>query len=186
MLGVWMTSALLVGAIIELLVGRQGILLPLTAMVCFHFGVMRCFRQALCLGWCAGVALDLAYGRPFPLHLVMIPVIIGLARLWRNYQLTHLLPLQAVPGLFLGLVMGGVPAVVAWFELVKPTGLDALLMLWQAVRCALVSAVGLPLCCWLLDALSDRLGQTRFTKVGAEYLAGARTDVVEVSDDGDQ
>ena len=166
----WVLGSL---AVAELLLGRSGVCAPLVCLGVLYLSVLRGWRLALVVGWFAGVWVDVAYCRPFPAHVLLVPAAVGLGRLWRGCQLTHRLAAQALPGLACGTAAG------LLLTLLRGVGLTGgwpgwLFRLRLVASCALWGGVGLPLLCVALDTLSERLGLARYRQVGAEYLSGAR------------
>ena len=166
----WVLGSL---AVTELLLGRSGVCAPLVCLGVLYLSVLRGWRLALVVGWFAGVWVDVAYCRPFPAHMLLVPAAVGLGRLWRGCQLTHRLAAQALPGLACGTAAG------LLLTLLRGVGLPGgwpgwLFRLRLVASCALWGGVGLPLLCVALDTLSERLGLARYRQVGAEYLSGAR------------
>ena len=176
MQGLWMTCALTVGALLEVLLGSYGVLLPLTALVAFYFFVLKCWRQALLLSWIIGTLVDLAYGRSFPYYLLLIPLVLGTARLWREYQMTHLYAAQFIPGLLIGFLTGVFASVVSCLSIADDMPLPWLSCIWLTLKCMGVTAVATPLLVWLLECCSKLLGLRRFTRIGMEALFGSRAE----------
>lgn len=158
----------------------------MVSLVCFHFGVMRFYWSAL--GWSLffGVCVDLAFGRSFPAHLILLPLVVVLARIWRGYLLTHLSLLQIVPGFLVGFLESGFLGILLLRGLVDVSGSDCLLLLLSSLKVGLIGSCVMIVLCMLLDWMSYMLGLTRYSRVGGEYLAHSRSDnVLEVSDVGD-
>ena len=168
--------SLSLGLVLELIIGNQGFYVPVVGLVAFHFGVLRCYWQSLLWGCGVGVVLDLACGRSFPWYLVLIPLLVGLARVWRFQQLTHLLSLQAIPGFLSGFLCGTVHAWAALSGLEGLGWLDIRGVLGRGMTCGLCSALAFPLVCWLAEWGAYRLGIQRYSRVGSEYLSGSRGD----------
>ena len=183
MQGLWMTSALMTGALLEVLLGSSGVLLPLTAMVAFYFYVLRCWRQALLLSWAIGTMVDMAYGRSFPYYLVLLLLVLLIARVWKGYQMTHLYVAQAVPGIVIGAVTGIFASATSLMTLGEDTPFPVLSFVWLTLKSIGLTAFVLPMLVWLLESCTKVLGLRRFTRVGAEYLLASKAEKDEVDAD---
>ena len=183
MQGLWMTSALMAGALLEELLGTGGVLLPLTAMVAFYFFVLRCWRHALLLAWVIGTMVDMSFGRSFPYYLVLMPLVLLVARVWKGYQMTHLYVAQILPGIVIGGVTGLFASVTSLLKLEENTPFPFFSFLLLTLKCMGLTAFVLPLLVWLLESCTKVLGLRRFTRVGAEYLLASKAEKDEVDSD---
>ena len=183
MQGLWITCALIAGALLEVLVGRYGVLLPLTAMIAFYFFVMRCWRQALWLSWITGTFVDMSYGRSFPYYLILLPLVLLCARAWKEYQLTHLYVAQVIPGAIIGGMAFFLALLASYMNLADGVSFPFFRYFMLALKCTGLVAFGLPLLVCLLETCSKLLGLRRFTRVGSERLLASVAEADEEGED---
>lgn len=168
----WTMCVLSVSAVLELLLGGSGVLLPLVCLAVFHLSVLRHWGLALLLGWLGGMWVDMVYCRPFPVHLLLVPLMVGLGRIWRSCQMTHSLLVQCLPGLACGTATGML--LLLFRGTAFPYGWAGWgYRLRFVALCGVWSMVVYPVQCVLLEAVAERLGLRRYSRVGAEYLSGA-------------
>ena len=165
------------------MLGCAGVFLPLTGMVAFHFLVLRCWRLAFVLSWIFGVFVDLSYCRVFPYYLVVLPLVLFLARFWRGYHLTYVYFVQFVPGMAIGFFSGLAAVIVQCLNYDGIVSLPVMHMIWVICKCMMLSGICMPIVIWLLDKCSGLLGLMRYTRVGGEYLLGARSEIMEDESD---
>lgn len=157
MMTIWLLCCTFLALVGEVVAGDYGVVLPLFATAVFYFTVVLGWRRTS--GWFLvfGSVLDLAFGRGVPVSLVALPGVQAFAMFWRRHGDCRRWGAQAVAGLAVGLISGGVALVL----LVLPgarwsAGLagEVLCILGEA---SLGGALLLPLLCIALDAAADHL-----------------------------
>jgi len=98
----WMTFCFVCSIVTELSLGRCGLLVPTTTLCGFYFAVTFEGKRAALPLLAAFIAVDLGFGRPFPIHLLFLPGTLLLAYYWRHHGNLRNAWVQAVPGLVLG------------------------------------------------------------------------------------
>ena len=98
----WMIFCLVCSTVMELSLGRLGLIVPVTSLCGFYFAVAFDGKRTALPLIAALVAVDLGFARPFPIHLLFLPGILFLAHYWRLHGSVRFAWLQSVPGLLLG------------------------------------------------------------------------------------
>ncbi|MFA5206034.1 MAG: hypothetical protein WC708_16680 [Lentisphaeria bacterium] len=167
MRGLFLSVCAAGGLVVELWAGSGNWLLPAWSVTAFYATVVHDWRLSFFPWAIAGLILDVAYGRAFPVTAVLLlPLAVLLARFWRREGYCRSIPTQAIPGAVLGLALC-MPAL--WWEGCRPENqLGWRLMLhmgFLGLQWMVGSALLLPAVCWGLDKLAARLSLPRYQSI---------------------
>jgi len=182
----WCVTALSV--LVEVMLGTRGLALPCLLVVAFYFAVLRPWRRVLFPLLVAGLLVDLLFGRSFPCHLVMLPIVILGGQYWRRYGELRSVVVQVLPGLGVGLVAGLVLLLHMIFQPGGAVLADVRWCVFWLAGQALGGAVLLPLLCWGGDRQARLLAVRRYARVSPyqiqmEEYGGAESSSGEESAD---
>lgn len=172
MFWLWMIIVMTLAALLELVAGCNGFALPVLALAGFYFSVLGPWRGLLVPYLAIGVALDLSFARALPVHVIIMPAVLLGGRLWCLSGEVKSVPIQALPGVMVGVVAGlaGVGGQLlaghcdlsqgryfAWFLLEN--------MAWGLLL--------LPLSCLALDGVARSLALRRYSRITPHELSFA-------------
>lgn len=154
----------------EAYLGSFGIALPFSAMAVFYISGLYGWRAGIIAGIVAGAAIDLLYGRNFPLSSIPLACISGLAFLWtiRGSMNTYLM--QIIPGAATGLLVSSeifLHGGEAGFQ-------ELMFKISQICFIVLATAIVMPLFLWVLDHAAAFFG--------FEKLCGIKTEITTRTD----
>lgn len=158
----WTFFALLLCGILELMLGTCGIYAPLLLLGVFYFTAFRRWRSALLAGMFIGSALEMSYGRPLPLCLVLMPLLTMFSKFWRWLGGTVGMLRQCVPGMLVG-VLGGVASVI-----LKNRVMGTYEGSWRLVLMAgTLGFLLFPVMCALFDTVAGWMALNRYARLSS-------------------
>ncbi len=140
---------------IETKLGSLGVVIPLAAMSVYYFSMMQGWRIGLALGFAAGLAVDMLYGREVPVSTLGFMAVSGVTVFWLLKGETKDYLLHVVPGLLTGLV-AVIPVVALYWKDMMLGGVEDILSV--PLSSVVSAAVILPVLIFCLDAVSEWLG----------------------------
>ena len=159
---IWTCFALLLCGMLELMLGSGGSNVPLLLLGVFYFCAFRHWRFALLAGMFIGSAVEMSYGRPVPLCLMLMPLLTLGSKFWRWMGGTVGMLRQCVPGMFVGL-LGGVGDVVLKHRVTG--GYDGC---WRlSLTAAATGFVLFPVMCGLFDMVAGWMALNRYTRLSS-------------------
>ena len=159
----WCVSALSV--LLEVMLGTRGLAMPCLLTAAFYFAVIRPWSRVLFPLLAAGLSVDLLFGRTFPCHLVMLPLVIMGGQYWRRYGDLRSLMVQVLPGLYVGMVAGVGLLLYMVFRQGAAVLTDVRWSVFWLAGQTLGGAVLLPLGCCLGDTIARLLAIRRYARI---------------------
>lgn len=163
----WLWLILLSGSavLLEVMLGTRGIAIPGLLLTTFYFAVLRPWKRILFPFLTFGLLVDLLYGRIFPAHLLMVPLIILVAQYWRRHGDLRSMAVQCFPGMMVGLISSSSLLLIMFLQ----QGIAVLLtprwiVLWMGGQ-ILAGAILLPLLCRFGDSTARMLAVSRYSRV---------------------
>ena len=90
---------LFISVILEVMIGSSGVIIPLAALAVFYFSMVYSWRVGLFLGFFSGLAVDMLYGRDFPVSALSFAAVSGVTVFWLLKGETKDFYLHIVPGI---------------------------------------------------------------------------------------
>ena len=166
---IWTAFSFACCGMIELMLGISGIYAPLVLLCMFYFGAFKHWRFALFAGLFIGSAVEMSYGRPMPICLLLLPFVTILSKFWRWTGGTVGILRQSVPGMFVGL-LGGIGGIV-----LKTRIMGTYDGSWRlALMSASVGFFLFPVLCGILDMVAGWMALNRYTRLSSgrrDYLS---------------
>lgn len=158
----WIIFTFASGIILELCIGRSGILLPVVSLLGFYFTVTFSWKKSIFPYLFATAFVDMAFGRSMPLTMSAIPFVMLLAYFWRMHGNTQERILQFFPGLMIGV---NTALLSLLYILLHSLATDCPLNVFPLaliIKVIGLSGVAFPFISLLCDFLAHAMGYKRF------------------------
>ena len=162
---IWITTAAMLAACLELAAGRFGLLIPFFLAVVFYFMIIYPASRILLLIAVFAVILDLAFARSGIVTLGIAALTVYGARLWNKHGDCHRQILQCVPGAILGFVWCGGLIIVEKLMQEPLHWRTVGACVFLIVEAAVLGAVALPAVVIVMDTIAERLNLAEYRLV---------------------
>ncbi|MDT8390882.1 MAG: hypothetical protein RRC34_10285 [Lentisphaeria bacterium] len=158
MVFIWGVLLVCAGAVFEAAIGLTGVSLPMVLVISFYVFTAHLQRGLFSVACFTAVFIDIHFLRPALPTLLLVPAVLGLARLWRETgEVTHPAVLF-FPGFLIGLSHCAAMLVFTFLAYRSFASLHPMFFLADI----LLPALALPVLTPLFDSCARRAGLPRF------------------------
>ncbi len=155
---IWIWLIMFLAAVLEVVAGNLGLFVPLAALAGFYLLVTFGWRSALTPILAAVMIVDATYGRNYFIGIPLTLYLTLLSLLWRRRGNCQTIPVQALPGIAVGLAWAGAVLFCESFLMEHFFWGLTRHNLWLLLQAVLGSLILLPLLCRGLDSLAHACG----------------------------
>ena len=149
----------------EVIIGSQGIILPLTSLSLFYLSISLGWRTGLLISIVAGTAIDMLYGRSYIITPFLMILTVGVSTVWLHRgDPVSILP-NLIPGALAAFIVTFPPVAVGIYY--RESYTDGFWLLSVSI---VSGAFLLPVIISFLDTVAEKCGLPLYRKARAQAL----------------